>query len=217
MNLAEKTAVVDEIAADLEQAKAILAVDYRGISVAEIAELRSQLYEADSKLRIVKNTLSRRAVDQAGVDALKEYLIGPTAFAFIGGDIAQAAKALNGFASDGEPITFKGGLMDGNLLSADDIKRIAKLPARDILNGQLTCLVASPLTGLARGMNGLLGGLAIALAQIREQKISEEPKPQAEEPVEEPVIEEPAEIEGAAEEDATEDLPDEDLETEKED
>lgn len=208
MKLQDKTVLVEEIAADLQQADAVLAVDYRGISVAQIAELRAQLREANTKFRVVKNTLTRRAADRAGLENLKEYLVGPTAFAFINGDIALAAKALNKLASDGELITFKGGLMGGDLIAADDIKKIAKLPGRDVLIGQLAGMVASPLTGIARGMNGLLGGLAIALSQVREQKVAagdtQPVEPEAEEVAEEITVEEPPTEEPPAEEVKTE-------------
>ncbi len=206
MNRAEKAAVIEEITADINEAQAVFAVDYRGITVTQVADLRSKLRESDTTFRVVKNTLTERAADQAGAESLKELLEGPTALAFVKGDAAAAAKTISDAAKEIELLPFKGGLMDGNALSVDDIKAISKLPSREVLYGQLVGIVASPITGLARSLNGLLGGLAIALAGVQEKKESGEipsgdapaPAPEAaaapaeEAPAEEAPAEEPA-------------------------
>jgi large subunit ribosomal protein L10 len=169
MNKEEKAALVDEIAEQLQDAEAIFAVDYRGISVPQAAELRARLRDADATFRIVKNRLTLRAAEKAGTESLQELLEGPTALTFVRGDAALAAKALNDFARAGDALEFKGGLMEGQTLSVDEIRSIARLPARDVLHAQLVGLVASPLTGLVRGLNGLIAGLASQLRQIEEQ------------------------------------------------
>lgn len=174
MNRAEKAAVIEEITADINEAQAVFAVDYRGITVTQVADLRSKLRESDTTFRVVKNTLTERAADQAGAESLKALLEGPTALAFVKGDAAAAAKTISDTAKEIELLPFKGGLMDGNALSVDDIKAISKLPSREVLYGQLVGIVASPITGLARSLNGLLGGLAIALAGVQEKKESGE-------------------------------------------
>ncbi len=174
MNRAEKAAVIEEITADINEAQAVFAVDYRGITVTQIADLRSKLRESDTTFRVVKNTLTERAADQAGAETLKALLEGPTALAFVKGDAAAAAKTISDAAKVTELLPFKGGLMDGNELSVDDIKAISKLPSREVLYGQLVGMVAAPITGLARSLNGLLGGLAIALAGVQEKKESGE-------------------------------------------
>jgi len=167
MNRDQKAAVVDEIAGQIEAASAIFAVDYRGISVSQIAELRAKLRESDTRFRIVKNSLSERAADKAGAEALRPMLEGPTALALVGGDAAMAAKALNDTARAlNNLIEFKGGLMDGNALSADDVRAIARLPTRDVLNAQLVGTIAAPLVGLVRTLNALIAGLAIQLQAI---------------------------------------------------
>jgi large subunit ribosomal protein L10 len=167
MNRDQKAAVVDEIAGQIEAAQAIFAVDYRGISVSQIAELRAKLRESDTRFRIVKNSLSERAADKAGADALRPLLEGPTALALVGGDAAMAAKALNDTARAlNNLIEFKGGLMDGNALSADDVRAIARLPTRDVLNAQLVGTIAAPLSGLVRTLNALIVGVAIQLQAI---------------------------------------------------
>src|SRR4051812_31546852 len=117
MNRDEKAAVVDEVAAQIEESQAIIAVDYRGISVSQVAELRAQLREADASLRVIKNRLTARAVDKAGAENLKGFLEGPTAFTFIRGDAAAAAKALATFKKEHELLEFKGGTLDGEPLS----------------------------------------------------------------------------------------------------
>src|SRR5215471_8362140 len=136
MNRDEKSAVIDEIAAQIEGAEAIFAVDYRGISVAQAAELRSKLREADASFRIVKNRLTKLAADQAGEERLAELLDGPTALTFVRGDTAQAAKAISTFNKEHEILSFKGGFMDATSLDPEAFKSIARLPSREILNGQ---------------------------------------------------------------------------------
>jgi large subunit ribosomal protein L10 len=170
MNKDQKAAVVAEIAAQITDAQAVIAVDYRGTSVPKAAELRARLRDADTTFRIVKNSLTERAADKAGAETLKALLEGPTAFAFVHGDAAAAAKALNDFTREVDSFAFKGGVMDGAPVSADDLRAIARLPAREVLDATLVSMVASPLTGLVRGLNGLISGLAVQLGQIAEQK-----------------------------------------------
>jgi large subunit ribosomal protein L10 len=197
MNRDQKAAVVDEIAGQIEAAQAIFAVDYRGISVAQIAELRAKLSEFDTRFRIVKNSLSERAADKAGADALRPMLEGPTALALVGGDAAMAAKALNETARAlNNLIEFKGGLMDGAALTADEVRAIARLPSRDVLNAQLVGTIAAPLSGLVRTLNALIAGLAIQLQSIVDQDLvsGEAPaaaptEPEAEAAPAEPVVE----------------------------
>jgi large subunit ribosomal protein L10 len=167
MNRDQKSAVVEEIAGQLQEADAIFAVDYRGITVDQIAELRTKLRGADARFRVVKNSLSERAADQAGMENLKPMLVGPTALALVKGDAALAAKALNDTARQlNNVLDFKGGVLNGSVVTADDLRAIARLPAREVLYAQLVGTVAAPLTGLARGLNALIGGLAIQLQAI---------------------------------------------------
>src|SRR5256885_13172048 len=169
MNREQKAAAIAEIAQNIQESDAVFAVDYRGISVPQAAELRAKLRDADTRFRVVKNTLTERAADQAGADSLKALLEGPTAFAFVRGDAAAAAKAIADYARATDLLPFKGGLMDGNTLTPDDIKAISRLPSREVLYGQLVGVIAHPISGLARMLNQLIGGLAIALGQIQEK------------------------------------------------
>jgi large subunit ribosomal protein L10 len=183
VNRDQKAAVIERVATDIQEADAIFAVDYRGISVSEAAELRAKLRDAGTRFRIVKNSLTERATDQAGADGLRELLEGPTALAFVAGDAALAAKALNDAARNLGTLEFKGGLMNGSSLSADEIRSIARLPAREVLHGQLVGTIAAPLTGLVRTLNALIAGVAIQLRQIADQGlVSGEAPSAAEEP-----------------------------------
>jgi large subunit ribosomal protein L10 len=216
MNREQKAATIETLAAEIEQAQAIFAVDYRGISVPQAAELRTKLREADAAFRVVKNSLTERAADQVGAAELKDYLSGPTALTFVRGDVATAAKAIADYARLTQLLPFKGGLMDGAVLDAEQIRALSRLPSREVLYGQLVGVVASPISGLVRSLGGLLGGLAVALGQVREKKesgevpageapaaVEEAPAAEAEEPAEKatPVAEEtpPEEIAKAEE------------------
>jgi len=174
MNRDEKAQAIEEIAAEIEAAEAIFAVDYRGISVPQAAELRDKLREADASFRIVKNRLTKIAADRAGEERLAALLQGPTALTFVRGDTAQAAKAISTFDKEHDVLGFKGGFMDGVDVDEDRFKAIAKLPAREVLVGQLAGVVASPLTGLVRGLGSMVQGLAIQLQQLQAQKEKEE-------------------------------------------
>jgi large subunit ribosomal protein L10 len=172
MNRDQKAAVIEEVAAQISGSEAVFAVDYRGISVPQVAGLRERLNEAGARFRVVKNTLTELAADKAGAESLKEALEGPTAFTFVtadGGDVALAAKALAQFRREHNVLEFKGGLMNGEPLSAEQIDAIARLPALEVLHGQLVGVVASPITGLVRGLNALIAGLAIQLRQIADE------------------------------------------------
>jgi large subunit ribosomal protein L10 len=193
MNREEKSAAIKEIAAQIEGSEAIFAVDYRGISVPQAAELRSKLREADASFRIVKNRLTKIAADQVGEERLAELLQGPTALTFVQGDTAQAAKAITTFNKEHEVLTYKGGFMDATSLDDAAFKSIAKLPGRDVLNGQLAGVVASPITGLVRGLGSMIQGLALQLGQIAEKELVSGAAPAAEAPAEESAPEEPEE------------------------
>ena len=177
MNREQKAAAIEEVARQIQQAEAVFAVDYRGISVPQARDLRRRLTEAGARFRVVKNTLSMRAADEAGAEELKELLEGPTAFTFVApdGDVALAAKALAQFRREHEVLDFKGGRMGGDPVSVEQLQQLAQLPGRDVLHGQLVGVVASPITGLVRTLNALIAGLAVQLGQIAEQKSDKPP------------------------------------------
>jgi len=218
VNRDQKAAAIAEIATQIQESEAVYAVDYRGISVTQAAELRTRLRDADASFRIVKNTLTERAADQAGAEHIKPLLEGPTALTFVKGDVATAAKALARFKRENGLLEWKGGQMDGNVLTPDEIDAIARLPAREQLHAQLVGTIASPLTTLVRGLAGLISGLGSQLQQIVDQGLiaqgaaAEEPAAESTEAADEPQDqpeEAPAEeapAEEAAEE-ATEEAP----------
>jgi len=204
MNREQKSAVIDEIAAQITESEAVYAVDYRGMSVAQAAELRGKLRDADATLRIVKNTLTIRAADQAGTENLKSLLTGPTALTFARGDAASAAKAVFDYARTTGLLPFKGGVLNGEALSPEQVQSIARLPTRDVLNAQFVNIVASPLTGLVTSLSNLISGLARQLSQVAEKMESGE-IPSAAAPASAPAAEPeaPAEAEPAAEPEPT--------------
>ncbi len=195
MNKEQKIEAVAQIAQQIEESQAVFAIDYRGITVSQIASVRAQLGEVDASFRVVKNSLTELAADKAGAEHLKSLLEGPTALTFVRGDAAAAAKAISTFNRETDLLPFKGGIMDGEPIEVEQIKIIARLPAREVLYGQLVGIVAAPIGGLVRGLGGLIGGLAVALGQIQAQR-ADEPQPEA---VAAPEAESEAEPEGEAE------------------
>jgi len=196
MNREQKAVAIAEIATNIDQSQAIFAVDYRGLSVAQAAELRTKLREADATFTVVKNSLTERAADQVGAVTLKELLSGPTALTFVRGDVAIAAKAIADYARATQLLPLKGGLLEGEQLDVEQIRSISRLPSREVLYGQLVGVVASPVSGLVRTLSALVSGLAVALGQVREQKaadpafatapVEEAPAAAEEAPAEEP-------------------------------
>jgi large subunit ribosomal protein L10 len=174
MNRDQKAVAIAEIATHIDESEAIFAVDYRGITVAQVAELRTKLRDADATFKVVKNSLTERAADQAGAEGLKDFLAGPTALTFVRGDAATAAKALADYGRATQLLPFKGGIMEGGTLDVEQIRSLSRLPSRHVLYGQLVGVVASPIGGLVRSLNALISGLAVALGQVNEKKQSGE-------------------------------------------
>lgn len=210
MNKDQKQAAVKEIGERLQESNAVFAVDYRGISVPQAAELRTRLREADASFNVVKNRLAKRIIGESGAGALDEHLTGPTALTYIKGDAVIAAKAIADFTKEHHKLAYKGGIMDGETLELEQFTVIARLPGVDVLHGQLVGLTAAPLTGLVRSLNGLIGGLATQLGKIAEQGLVSGDAPAEEPAAEEPKAEEaeePAAEETEKSETATEDGP----------
>jgi large subunit ribosomal protein L10 len=174
MNREQKAVAIEEIAENIQASEAIFAVDYRGITVEQVAELRTKLREADASFKVVKNSLTERAADQVGAQSLKDYLSGPTALTFVRGDVALAAKAVADYGRATQLLPFKGGMMGGEELAIEQIRALSRLPSRDVLYGQLVGVVASPVGGLVRSLNALLSGVAIALGAVNQKKESGE-------------------------------------------
>src|SRR5215218_4248969 len=197
MDRSEKERLVAELTERLKASETMIVADYRGLTVTEIDELRTKLIEHGARFSIVKNTLTRRAAESAGIEALLALLDGPTAIAFLetGGDPVAVAKALDD-AGKTDVLVVRGGFLEGEEIGPDDVKRLAKLPPADTLRAQLVGALAGPLTtvvGLfAAPMRDLVGVIDARIKQLEEQgetaEAPEEPKAEAE-AVEEPSAE----------------------------
>lgn len=209
MNRHQKEQAVGNLAYEFSEAEAVYAVDYRGLSVAQISELRARLLQNDTKLKVVKNSVTKLAADKAEVSSINDELSGPTALAFVRGDAAASAKILSGFVKESDnKLELKGGLLNGKPLSTDDVIAIAKLPTREVLIGQLVGLIASPISGTARTLAALLSAVPRQLQQVADQGLlpaggsaAAEAAPAAEAaeaPADEPAAEAPAEADAEA-------------------
>ncbi len=167
---AEKKEVVDDLVARLQEASSIVLTDYRGLNVAQMTDLRRQFREAGVDFRVVKNTLMRRAAGQAGFDQLEEHLVGPTAAAFSTGDPVGPAKVLVEYARGNEHVQLKIGVLDGNIIGVDDIKRLGNLPSRQQLLAQSAGAIAAPIRGVMYLLSAPLRSFAYGLAALRDQK-----------------------------------------------
>ena len=210
MQRSEKERLVEELTERLKSTETLIVADYRGLTVSEIDELRGKLIEQGARFTVVKNTLTKRAAEAAGVDALLALLDGPTAIAFLesDGDPVAVAKALDD-AGKADVLVVRGGLLEGAEIGADDVKRLAKLPPADTLRAQLVGALAGSLTTIvglfAAPMRDLVGVIDARIKQLEEQgetvEAPDEPAAEAE-PAEEPAAEEAAADEPAAEAEA---------------
>ncbi|QQS25994.1 MAG: 50S ribosomal protein L10 [Actinomycetota bacterium] len=163
----EKVAVVDEIAAKLDAADAVFVSEYRGMSVKALAGLRRQLRETGGEHKVYKNTLARRAAEQAGnVEGLVELLVGPTALTFVSGDAAPSAKALRDYAKTNPHLVLRGGALGGATLSAADVEALADLPSRDVLLAQIAGAFQAPLVKTAGLLQALPRSFAYGLKAL---------------------------------------------------
>lgn len=145
----KKKQVVAEIAEKLKTSKSTILTDYRGLTVAEITELRKQLREAGVEFKVLKNTLTRRATEEVGLTELNESLTGPTAIAFSYEDVVAPAKILHKFAKDHEALEIKGGVVEGRIVSFDEVKALAELPSREGLLSMLLSVLQAPMRNFA--------------------------------------------------------------------
>ena len=198
MQKSEKERVVAELTERLRTSETLIVADYRGLTNAEIDGLRSKLIEHGARFAVVKNTLTRRAAEAAGADALLALLEGPSAIAFVesDGDPAAVAKALRDAATSTKILAIRGGVLEGVAMSADEVESLAKLPPADVLRAQLVGAIVSPLTTIvalvAAPLRDLVGLIDARIEQLQEQgdTSAADAAPAAEaEPVEEPAAE----------------------------
>lgn len=147
--LEAKQAVVDEIAGKLKSSVSVVVVDYRGLNVSQVTELRKQLREAGIDFKVYKNSMSRRAAESAGLEGLNEHLVGPNAIAFSTEDVVAPAKILNDFAKKNDKLEIKAGVIEGNVASVEDVKALAELPSREGLLSMLLSVLQAPMRNFA--------------------------------------------------------------------
>jgi large subunit ribosomal protein L10 len=199
----DKEQVVAELTERLRTSETLLVADYRGLTMPQIDALRSRLIESGARFTVVKNTLTRRAAEAAGADALLTLLEGPSAIAFLeaDGDMVAAAKALADSARESRVLAIRGGVMQGRVLSAEEVQSLATLPPLDILRGQVLAAIIAPLTAIAGLVNAPLQNLYGLLEARIEQLGGAEaeaatPEPAPEEPTAE--AEEPTQADAPA-------------------
>jgi large subunit ribosomal protein L10 len=212
MKKEQKEHVVEELTARLKAADTLLVADYRGLTMPQIDDLRTRLIASGAKFTVTKNTLTRRAAEAAGADALLALLEGPTAIAFIeaDGDMVAAAKALADSAKETKVLEIRGGVMSGRAMTADEVESLATLPPAEVLRGQVLGAIIAPLTAFTALLNAPLQNLVGLIDARIEQLEKDAPAPAAEgsaaeEAAPEPVAE--AEEPAAEEEPVTEEEP----------
>jgi large subunit ribosomal protein L10 len=176
MHKQDKERVVAELTEKLRSAETLFVADYRGLTMPQIDALRGRLIENGARLSVVKNTLTRRAAEAAGADALLALLEGPSAIAFIeaDGDMVAVAKALADSARDTKVLEIRGGVMQGREITAADVEELAKLPPFDVLRGQVLAVMIAPLTNLLALVNAPLQGL-YGLIDARIEQLGTQP------------------------------------------
>jgi len=170
LNREEKAAVVEELSATLDTAKIAIIADYKGLTVSSLQELRRELKGSNAEIRVTKNTLLRRAISGTPFEAIDEHLQGTTALAVSFDDPVAPAKILSNFAKDHEQLALKGGVLDGKVLSVDDLTALAKLPSREALLGQTLSVMQAVPTGFVRVLSAVPQSLVYTLQAIKDQK-----------------------------------------------
>jgi large subunit ribosomal protein L10 len=165
-----KVATVDELKAKVDSTSTAVVTEYRGMTVAQISTLRRQLRTLDADYKVFKNTLVRRAIEGTAVAPLEEFLVGPTAIAFVNGDVSAVAKALRDFAKATPTLVVKGGVLDGKALSLKDLTALADLPSRDVLLARFAGLLASPMTTMAGLLKAIPQNFAYGLSALIDSK-----------------------------------------------
>ena len=204
MARADKATAVADIAEQFRDSTATVITDYRGLSVANLAELRRSLAPS-ATYSVAKNTLIRRAASEAGIEGLDELFVGPTAIAFVSGEAVDAAKAIKTFAKEHKALVIKGGYMDGRALTVAEVERIADLESREVLLAKLAGAMKANLSKAAGLFNAPASQIARLAAALQEKRAAEEPAAPAEAPAAEaPAAEAPAAEAPAAEDSAPE-------------
>ena len=173
LNLEQKQAVVSEIAVQLGSAQAVIVAEYRGLDVGAVTDLRTKARRSGVYLRVLKNTLARRAVKGTPFEKLSEQMVGPLIYG-ISQDPVAGAKVLAAFAKDNDKLVIRGGAMPNVLMSVTDVKALAMLPSRDELLAKLMGTIQAPVVKLLRTMNEVPGRLVRTLAAVRDAQATKE-------------------------------------------
>ncbi|MFQ5532907.1 MAG: 50S ribosomal protein L10 [Candidatus Methylomirabilales bacterium] len=161
---------VKRLTGRLREATSVILTDYRGLTVAQVTELRRALREASAEYRVVKNSLTQLAARELGIQELDRYLEGPTAMALSHGDLVAAAKILTTYSKKVPVLQIKAGLVDGRILPKEEVVALAELPPREVLVGRLMGLMVAPLRGLVGGLSSSLRGFVVGLDQVRQKR-----------------------------------------------
>jgi large subunit ribosomal protein L10 len=213
----EKERVVADLVERLRASDTLIVADYRGLTMPEIDGVRTEVLKHGARFTVVKNTLTKRAAEEAGVPELVEFLDGPTAIAFVGdGDMVGVAKALNDTARQTKILTVRGGILEGKTMTAEQVRELASLPPADVLRGQVLGAIVAPLNAIAALVNAPLqnfvGLIDARIEQLGGEAAEEEAAPEAVAPAEETPAEEATEDRSGVEAESTEETPSDEAE-----
>ncbi|GFN37024.1 50S ribosomal protein L10 [Tepidimicrobium xylanilyticum] len=166
----EKKQVVEEITDKVKKAQGVVLVDYRGLNVEEVTQLRRKYKEAGVEYKVYKNTLMRFAFKNAGYEEFNQFLTGPNAIAFGFDDPVQAAKITHEFAKQNDKLEIKAGIVDGKIIGVDEIKNLANLPSKEVLIAQALAGLNGPIAGFANVLQGTIRSLVYALNAVKEKQ-----------------------------------------------
>lgn len=163
-SIAKKAQEVEVVTAKLKEAASVVVVDYRGLTVEQVTELRKQLREANVEIKVIKNGILRRAAEAAGLEGLGDVFVGPTAVAFSNEDVVAPAKIINDFAKTADKLEIKGGIIEGNVSSVEEIVALAKLPSREGLLSMLLSVLQAPVRNVAYAVK--------AVSEAKEEEVA---------------------------------------------
>jgi large subunit ribosomal protein L10 len=164
-----KVDAVSELLTRLKERNSFILTNYSGVKVKSLSVLRNKLREKDAEYKIVKNSLFKRALDQAGFGDISEYLKGPIGVAFVGKEVGEVAKILKTFGTEQQEFSYSIGVIDNVVYQAEQVKKIADLPSREVLLSQIMSLINGPATGVALGMNNIMASLARGIKAVAEK------------------------------------------------
>ena len=173
-HIGKKEEKVAQLKERFQSSRGLILVDFQGIDVADVTDLRSRIREVGGAMEVVKNTLASRAAEPLGCEELLGFFKGPTAVVSTEGDAVALAKVLSEFAKENDNLSIKAGLIEGSFCTVEDVIKISSLPSREVLLAKLLGTLQAPTAGFVRVLSGVMGGLVTVLNAIKEQKEKEE-------------------------------------------